>query len=111
MNTIKTLIIALFASCMFACGLTQPTPDDVAEKILNGETLESDDYATMQDYLNNFCDEGEDSDNTYEAAQEVARKYPYFMTFALKLENAPSDVKDDLDISNTLNRFMLLMNR
>lgn len=80
-------------------------------KINSGDNLEKEDYYTIQDYLEEFCDVGELSSNDYESGAEVAREYPYFMYFARALDNAPEDVRQSEESREILTRFRNLMNR
>lgn len=103
-----TLVAFLAISCS---GITQPSADEVMDKINNSEQLEAADYETILDYLEEFCDDGETRDNTYEEGQALGTEHPYFLPFALVLDNAPQEVKDEPRYKEITKRFLVLMNR
>lgn len=110
---IRTSLVILVSVFTLSCSNAKggPSADDVIAKINNGEKLESADYETMLDYLVDFCDTGEMTANDYESGRSVGEEYPYFMTFAVALDDAPQDIKESERYSKTVNRFVRLMNR
>ena len=112
MKKLFYLFVIVFTTIgITACSEVLPSPSEVANKINNGQQLDIEDYHTMVDYLENFCDAGEESDNTYESGAEVAREHPYFMMFALQLDNAPEEIKNSSQYQNVRRRFFSLMQR
>ena len=119
MKKIKLLCLCLLM--VMGCTITScssivnPDPEEVMEKINSGEALDEADYATMVDYINDFCDEADASDGSYEAGQEAVERYPYFMAFGLTLANAvettPDEIGDKAEAKNAVNRLMNVMNR
>lgn len=97
------------AVTFMSCSLTLPSADDVYAKIMSGESLDDEDYESMIEYLDEFCDAGEDSPNTYEAGQEIGDEYPYFITFAIALDSAPESIKDSDDYKEVTERFAKLV--
>ncbi|MDE6028088.1 MAG: hypothetical protein K2G23_08460 [Muribaculaceae bacterium] len=61
MKKIKLLCLCIIMAmgCTFtSCsGIGNPEPEEVMTKINSGEDLDEADYATMVDYINDFCDE------------------------------------------------------
>ncbi len=94
-----------------SCGISAPSPEEVMEKITANDKLEVADYQTMLDYLEDFVDAGEASENSYEAGQQVAQEYPYFMAFANKLDQAPDELTQEMAYKDVMKRFILLMSR
>ena len=116
MRKLTKMIMALaISACMgalVACSsLSQPSPNEVIEKIQSGEKLENADYETMLDYLEEFVEVGEASPNDYESGQEIAREYPYFLQFANNVVSAPKEIKNGSRYNNIMRRYILLMNR
>ncbi len=91
------LVIASCAICTSCSGIGDPDPEEVMQKINSGEKLDEGDYNTMIDYINDFCDEGEYSDGSYESGYELGQQYPYFMAFGLRLEQAVNSHSDELE--------------
>lgn len=114
-TTIKSITTSVFIACMSvfgSCsGTHQPSVNEVCVKVNNGDQLETADYEVMLDYLEEFVEVGEASTNDYESGQEVARQFPYFMQFAGKLDNAPSEIKNSERYRDISSRFAILMNR
>lgn len=104
------LLTSLLAVGLYACS-SAPTPDEVVEKINAGQQLDESDYQTMLDYLEDFVEAGEASANSYGSGREVGSKYPYFMVFAMHLDNAPASIESTDQYEDVLTRFIILMNR
>lgn len=79
------------------------------QKINSGETLEEGDYYTMLDYMEDFVEDGEASDGSYEAGQELGQEYPYIMVFAIKLDNVPEEISTDPRYEDVCERFLRIM--
>lgn len=109
---IVALAISVFLGTLASCsGISQPSADEVAVKIQSGEKLETVDYETMLDYLEEFVEVGENSPNDYESGQEIAREYPLFLQFANNIIDAPEDIKNSDRYNNVMRRYIILMNR
>ena len=108
---IYLFVITIAAIAITACSDGLPSPSEVSNKIDNGQQLDIADYHTMVDYLEKFCDAGEESSNNYESGAELAREYPYFMKFALQLDNPPVEIKNSSEYQNVRQRFFSLMQR
>ncbi|MBD5287259.1 MAG: hypothetical protein HDR47_00825 [Bacteroides sp.] len=114
MRKLSKMIMALAISAsmglIVSCSdFSQPSPDEVVEKIQAGKQLEDVDYETMLDYLEEFVEVGEASPKDYEAGQELAREYPYFLQFANKVVYAPEDIKNGERYNNIMRRYIYLM--
>lgn len=111
----KMIVAFAFAACVgavVACSsLSQPSPEEVVEKIQSGQKLENADFETMLDYLEEFVEVGEMLPNDYESGQEIAREYPYFLQFATKVVDAPEEIKNGDRYNNVMRRYIILMNQ
>ncbi len=113
-KSIMAFAMSVCLGILVACSgtaLTQPSPDEVMNKITSRQKLEMADYETMLDYVEEFVEVGEDSPNDYESGQEVARAYPYFLRFYNTLDFAPAEMQKDSRYKNVRQRFVILMNR
>ncbi|MBD5205101.1 MAG: hypothetical protein HDS84_01825 [Bacteroidales bacterium] len=109
------VIIAIGCSATSCSSITYPSPEEVMSKINTGEALDEADYETMVDYINDFCDEADYSDGSYEAGREAGERYPYFLTFTMTLANAvdniPDKVGDKQEATAAVKRMMKVMGR
>ena len=108
-NLLTAIMLSMFMGVMISCS-GKPSPDDVMSKINSHEQLETADYETMLDYLEEFIELGEENPYDYEAGQEASKQYPYFMTFIVNLDNAPSEVKSSEQYKDVTRRFSRLIN-
>ncbi len=119
MKRFKLFVISMLflTGCIlsYCSGITNPTPDEVMSKINSGQTLDEDDYATMIDYIQEFCAEGESSDGSYESGRAAGEKYPYFMAFGMTLghalDNNSDQIKDKEVATKTMQRLMNALGR
>lgn len=109
-RTISTAFIMFLIAFAVSC-TQQPSADEVMGKIRNGETLESADYETILDYIEEFCNVGEAMDKTSENGRLLGQEYPYFFTFALYMDKAPQEIREQERFSEIKTRFLNLMDR
>ncbi len=104
-------LIASSSGCNDSKTSERPTPDEVMNKISNRTTLEVADYETILDYLDDFIEDGENSDGSSEAGAELGKSYPYFIYFAFSLDDAPAEVQESEQYKDVALRFKKLMNK
>lgn len=107
LGILLSVCLLQFASC--SSGDSNPSPEEVMQKINSGQTLDNADYYAMLDYLEEFVERGESGDGSYEDGQAIGHEYPYFMAFAIQLDNAPAEIANDSHYKNVVERFLQVM--
>ena len=109
-KTVKAFAALMLVVLMSACGSKVASPEEVAAKITNGETLTQNDYKVMIDYVGDYATKAlvyqnkinvQPNDSTPEyikASNEWAslyQKYPYLAQFRQSLTSADMSQFDE----------------